>query len=409
MVMFLRKKILCIMCILCVLLTRNIVWADEIADDDDDEINGTVLTAAETSDLDINSRNAVAYDRATGRVIWGKNENKRTAMASTTKILTSVVVLENVQNLDEVVTVSGKAAGTGGSRLGLKKGDKVSVKNLLYGLMLRSGNDAAVALAEFVGGSVENFAKLMNNKARVLGLKDSNFVTPHGLDDAEHYTTAFELAQITDYALKNSTFAKIVGTKSCTIQINKQTKSINNTNELLGYFPGVYGVKTGFTNNAGRCLVTAVKNEKFDIITVVLQADTKKFRAQDSMKIINYIMKNYERINVQEKVEDAYKSWCEVNLNRINISKSKPCAIELEREELETKSLMMEHDEINVYITGIFDYEAPIGSGTKFGEIRVYNGNELLEVDDIVFKRAVERKGFQEYFKDCLKSITYLL
>ena len=185
-----------------------------------------------------------------GNIIWGKNETKRTPMASTTKIMTAIVAIENNDNLNQIVIVSTKAAGTGGSRLGLKKNDQVTLNDLLYGLMLVSGNDAAVSIAEFVGGSVEGFADLMNNKAQELGLENTHFVTPHGLDDPEHYTTAFELAKLADYALNNETFSKIVGTKECTIHINNNYKNLRNTNELLGYLNGVNGVKTGFTNNA---------------------------------------------------------------------------------------------------------------------------------------------------------------
>lgn len=175
-------------------------------------------------------------------------------MASTTKIMTALVVLENAK-LDTLVEVSKKAAGTGGSRLGLKTGDKITINDLLYGLMLCSGNDAAVCLAETVAGSIPEFAKLMNAKAKSLNLLNTNFVTPHGLDADEHYTTAYELALLSNYALNNKTFYKIVNTKSITISINGYPKSLINTNELLGNLNGVYGIKTGFTNGANRCLV----------------------------------------------------------------------------------------------------------------------------------------------------------
>ena len=169
--------------------------------------------------------------------------------------MTAIVIIENY-DLNKEITVSKKAAGTGGSRLGLRTGDKITVHDLLYGLLLRSGNDAAVALAETVGGSIEGFAELMNQKAKELNLKNTHFESPHGLDSDGHYTTAYELALITDYALQNSTFAKIVGTKNYTITINGYPKALTNTNELLGNLNGVYGVKTGFTNGANRCLVS---------------------------------------------------------------------------------------------------------------------------------------------------------
>ena len=179
-------------------------------------------------------------------------------MASTTKIMTATVVLENA-NLSDEVTISAKSRRNRRFKTRTKKGDKITLNDLLYGLMLRSGNDAAVAIAEYVGSSVQGFADMMNKKAQELGLTDTNFVTPHGLDNSKHYTTAYELAKLTDYALQNEKFAQIVGTKQTSITINGVPRTISNTNELLGVLNGVVGVKTGFTNGAGRCLVTETK------------------------------------------------------------------------------------------------------------------------------------------------------
>lgn len=268
-----------------------------------------------TSDVnkvpDINSRHAVVYDRCSGLVLYGKKENERCKMASTTKIMTAIVVIENVENLNKQVIVSGKAAGTGGSRLGLHKEDKISINDLLYGLLLCSGNDAAVALAEETAGSIEEFAVLMNKKAEELELTNTHFVTPHGLDEIEHYTTAYELARITDYALKNEIFAKIVRTKSYAVNIDGNYKNLNNTNELLGALNGVYGVKTGFTNGANRCLVTSVKRGDMDIISVVLGADTKKDRTKDSIKIIEYTFANYKMLDLSYMLHDKFDTLVE--------------------------------------------------------------------------------------------------
>lgn len=218
----------------------------------------------------LNCRSCIVLDRASNKVLVGKNEKKQVKMASTTKIMTATIVLENY-DLSKTVEISKKAAGTGGSRLGLKKGDKISVLDLLYGLMLCSGNDAAVALAETVAGGIEEFSIMMNNKAKELKLRNTHFETPHGLDSDNHYTTAYDLALLTNYALKNKTFLNIVGTKNYTITINGYPKSITNTNELLGSLNGVYGVKTGFTNGANRCIVTACKRDNLDVICVVLR------------------------------------------------------------------------------------------------------------------------------------------
>ncbi len=197
--------------------------------------------------------------------------------------------------------------GTGGSRLGLSTNDKITVENLLYGLMMVSGNDAAVALAEFIGGDIDNFASLMNEKAKILGLTSTHFTSPHGLDNDEHYTSAYDLAILTDYALQNKTFSKIVKTQNYTVYINNQPKQLNNTNELLGYLDGVYGVKTGFTNGANRCLVTACKRSDLDIICIVLGCDTKKDRTKDSINLINYVFDNFSMINIKNLIQKEFK------------------------------------------------------------------------------------------------------
>lgn len=256
--------------IIFILSFNYIVFAD---DTNEEIIHNISLFLPTSSDITteplINSRAAIIYDRTSGSILFKKNENEKRKMASTTKILTALIVIENA-NLDDIVTISSKSAGTGGSRLGLHTNDKISVRDLLYGLMLCSGNDAAVALAEHVGGNLTEFANLMNNKCEILGLTSSHFVTPHGLDNDNHYTTAYELAILTDHALKNETFRKLVGTKNYTVSINGHVKNLSNTNELLGNLNGVYGVKTGFTNGANRCLVTAVKRDNMDLICIVL-------------------------------------------------------------------------------------------------------------------------------------------
>ena len=344
------KKMLCVfLAVILMFYSYNIVYADDIIEEDfnQKDLQDIIETSSKTSDeLTLNSRIAVAFDRNSNKVIWGKDENKRTAMASTTKIMTSIIVAEN-SNLDDIVTISAKAAGTGGSRLGLKKDDKISMRDLLYGLMLRSGNDAAVAIAEHIGGDIPSFAELMNKKAKELNLKDTHFVTPHGLDDPDHYTTAYELAKIADYALENKTIAKVVSTKFYTININGYPKDLSNTNELLGNLNGVNGVKTGFTNNAGRCLVTSVDRNNFNIITVVLQADTKKFRTQDSIKLIEYIYENYTPVNIKTIVDEKFDEWCNINKKRITIEKAKTSTINISYNNLQNDIVVVKKRDLD--------------------------------------------------------------
>ena len=178
-------------------------------------------------------------------------------------------------------------------------------------------------MAECIGGNIEGFAEMMNAKAQELGLNSTHFITPHGLDMPEHYTTAFELAKMADYALNIEKFANIVNTKSITISINDRSKTLTNTNELLGNLYGVNGVKTGFTNGANRCLVTSVNRDGMSIITVVLGADTKKDRTNDSIKLIEYAYSNYEIYNLEDIINEKYNEWKQINENRIEVIKGK--------------------------------------------------------------------------------------
>ena len=403
----LKKFIIVFLIILCI---PKIVFAQEI-DDEYEELdyvwlNEEIQSAKELNKPDINSRCAVIFDRGSKTVIWGKNENKEVPMASTTKIMTAIILLENITNLNTKVEVCKQAASIGGSRLGLKTGDKITYNDLLYGLMLCSGNDAAIQIAISVAGSTEDFANLMNKKAKELGLEHSHFVVPHGLDNEGHYTTATELAIITDYALNIEKFQQVVNTQNYTITINGYPKNIRNTNELLGYLKGVNGVKTGFTNGAGRCLVTSCLRDDFNIITVVLGADTKKMRTRDSIKLIEYTYQNYELIDLKEIVENAFQNWQEINEKRIKIYKG-------EKETPQTMFgkliygkypvLKTEKNNILVEMSSALKMEAPVEKNSKIGEAKVMlNTTEIMNVD-ILIKEKIKRKSCINYYKELLQ------
>ena len=399
-----KKIFYSILIFLLILLNFSTVCADDV--DNEVDFEDTIeVTASNVSELPkTNSRRYIVYDRISKSMIIGKNEDVKSAMASTTKIMTTIVILEKA-DLNEKVTVSAKAGGTGGSRLGLKRGDKASVRDLLYGLMLRSGNDAAVALAEHVGGSVKGFAELMNGKAIELGLTNTHFVTPHGLDDANHYTTALELAKLTDYAMDNETFAKIVGTKSTTIYINNQSRQINNTNELLGVLNGVVGVKTGFTNNAGRCLVTETKRNNMDIITIVLGADTKKDRTKDSVNLIEYTFSKYKMYNLEEQIIEEFNKWKNINEKRILIIKGKTSNPKLALGAIEKAIIpICDDDKIEYSINVLTEVEAPVEQWNVMGTLTVKLNGEILENIDIVNVNEVQKRDWKDYFKIVLNT-----
>lgn len=408
-----KKRIISLIILLIICTSNIIIFADDEIEEynkkiDNNEIYKTIETSANLNDEPkINSRSAVVIDRKSKNIIYGKNENVKKAMASTTKIMTAMVVIQNT-NLNNIVEISKKAAGTGGSRLGLKAGDKITVKDLLYGLLLRSGNDCAVALAEYVAGSVKEFSNLMNQNAQMLGLNNTHFVTPHGLDEEEHYTTAYELAILADYALNNEVFAQIVNTKSYTININKNSKTLNNTNELLGNLNGVYGVKTGFTNGAGRCLVTSIKRGNLDVICVVLGADTKKDRTRDSAKLIEYTFNKYEEIDIKEKIKESFEKWNEINGNRINIEKGESSKLELtlnDKDKIFTYPIEKgTEDNINIEINANLLLKAPVKENTKIGELKVYYDNKEIMTIDIINSNTINKKRIKNYMSDIFKN-----
>ena len=272
-----------------------------------------------------------------------------------------------------------------------------------------SGNDAAVALAEFASGSVEGFSKLMNEKALNLGLTSSHFVTPHGLDQDEHYTTAYELAKIADYALGNETFSKIVNTSNYTILIDGTPKNLHNTNELLGSLDGVYGVKTGFTNGANRCLVTSCKRGNLDIISVVLGCDTKKDRTLDSIKLINYAFNNFSLVNVVEIIRKDFNDWVNQNSRDINIEKGiyQDLNFFLDESQIQFKNIAVKNDFVNSVNTNIEfsnSFDAPLLENSVVGNLTInVNGNDYFSVD-ILNKILIKKKNIFNYLNAFAKN-----
>ena len=402
------KKLLKIL-LLIMLLNFNITsFAIEENPDEWDYIwvDEAIEEAQTMEEPKVYSRSAVVYDRTSKTVIWGKDENREVPMASTTKIMTAVVMVEALgeEGLKENVEVCKEAANMAGSSLGIKTGDKLTYYDLLYGLMLPSGNDAAVQIAIGISGSVENFAELMNKKAEELGLEHTHFVTPHGLDMEGHYTTAKELAIITDYALSNPIIANVVSTKRYTVTINGYPKTISNSNELLGYLNGVTGVKTGFTNGAGRCLVTSVNRDGFEIITVVLGADTKKIRTKDSIRLIEYTYKNYELTNLEELIENEYEEWLKFNKKRIYVYKGVITNPEVVLENIEYKIYpTLKYSNIVIDSTVNTMYEAPLEKNTEIGKITVQVGDSIIEEIKIKNKEEIKRKNIKEYFIELMQ------
>lgn len=223
--------------------------------------------------VDVSAQSAVLIDASDGSVLFSKNENERLPMASTTKIMTALVTIENY-DISKTVSVSKSAVGVEGSSVYLFEGEQMTMENLLYCMLLESANDAATAIAVEVAGSVEAFADMMNEKAKQLRLNNTHFTNPHGLDNSEHYTSAYDLAQIARAALQNPTFREIVSTYKKTVPLNSTNgvRLLINHNRLLRTYDGAIGVKTGYTKRSGRCLVSAAERDGLTLIAVTINA-----------------------------------------------------------------------------------------------------------------------------------------
>ncbi len=249
------------------------------------------------NDIEINSAEAssqseIAMELSTGKVLTEGNADAKLPMASTTKILTAIIIIEDC-NLDEVIVVPDKAIGVEGSSIYLKQGEEIDIRDLLYGLMLRSGNDSATALAIHHSGSIEKFAETMTTRAKLMGAENSNFKNPSGLPDSEHYTTARDLCKIACYAMKNETFSNIVSTTNHT----GKYRSFANKNKMLRLYEGANGIKTGYTVKAGRCLVSSAKRNGMDVVCVVLNCPDMYER---SCKIFDNCFETYKLLNLSQ-------------------------------------------------------------------------------------------------------------
>ncbi len=259
----------------------------------------SVSAAAEddtTSSPSLSAQSAVLIEAESGKVVWEKDAHLCLPMASTTKIMTALVALE-LASPDTVICVDGRAVGTEGSSVYLCEGENLTLEQLLYALMLESANDAAVAIAIGVSGSEEAFVDAMNAKATSLGLSDTHFANPHGLDAEAHYTTAYELGRIAQAALKNPLFKTIVSTRKTTIphQNTDGVRLLVNHNKMLRQYEGCIGVKTGYTQKSGRCLVSAAERDGVTVIAVTINSPDDW---KDHTKLLNYGFANYRRVEL---------------------------------------------------------------------------------------------------------------
>lgn len=346
----------------------------------------------------VRAKGAVLIEQESGRVLFEKNAYEALPMASTTKIMTCIIALEE-GHLEDVVTVSSRATHAPEVKLHLKTGEKQYLGDLLYSLMLQSHNDSAVAIAEHIGGSVENFCEMMTAKAKELGAEHTSFKTPNGLDAEGHYASAYDMALIGAYALKNPEFVKIVTTPNISIPTTSlegsHTHDLQCKNRFFYSYAGANGIKTGFTNKAGHCFVGGACREDMQLIGVALAAGwgnagkTQKYT--DVINMMNYGFSHYDMIEVLTPTPD----YSEIAITKaLQKEAGVACSSTI-------KLPLTEEEKQNIIIKKVMplSIEAPIEEGQVIGEVQIICSGEVLAKAPLTVEEAVQRASILDYIK----------
>ncbi len=329
--------------------------------------NSIVISSADNENY-----SEIVMDINTNRVLYEKNGKQKRLMASLTKIMTAIIVLENC-DIEKVITVDKKTTNIEGSSIYLVEGEKLSIKELLYGLMLRSGNDCAETLAIVCSGSIENFASFMNKKAKEIGANNTNFVNPHGLHNDNHYTTAYDLALICCYAMKNPEFKKIVSTKKITISnTTKDYKRVLvNKNKLLFNNEYATGIKTGYTKKAGRCLASSFNKNGHEIVCVVLNVPPMFERSEE---VSNNAFNNYKQIKVLESDNVLDFVTLKNSNKKCPVCIKKDVLIPFQKNEIKKLQYQIEYDK---------NLTVPLKKDKEIGKIKFFIENNLIFIEKI--------------------------
>ena len=364
----------------------------------------TIVNVYAAEDYAMGAKSAILIDSASGKVLFEKNADEKLAPASMTKLGSMLMIMEAIDNgnlkLDDKVTISEEAANMGGSQVFLQAGEEYTVNDLLKCIAVSSANDAVVAMAEKISGSVDAFVNLMNEKAKELGLVNTNFANPHGLDNEEHYSTAYDMAVMARELLRHEDVLKY--TSIYEDYLTKPDGSqiwLVNTNRLVRFYDGVDGLKTGYTTEAGYCLTATAKKNDLRLISVVMKSPSAEERSSDTSTLLSYGFNSFKS-NVIYSKEDA--------LGKVTVEKGKIKEVDVYLKEDATEILSVtERPSDYTFNLKVDKIEAPVKSGTIVGtaEIIDSNGNIIDEVE-IIVKEDIEKAGFFDYLKQSFKFIT---
>ena len=352
-------------------------------------------------EMDISAKSAILVDFNTGKVLYSKNENEPLAMASMTKVMSMLLVMEKIDDgslkYDDIVEISTESSSMGGSQIFLNPGDKYKVIDLLKGVAMASANDAVVALAEKTYGSKEHFIEAMNKKAESLGLKNTHFVNVHGLDEEGHYSSAYDMSVMARELLKHEKILDF--TRVYEEYLTKPDGSqiwLVNTNKLVRFYDGVDGLKTGFTQNAGYCLTATGKKNNLRLISVVMGEESIEKRSSDTVKLLNYGFNTFKVNLIKNKSEI---------LGKVNVQKGKKENVDVvlvnDLIELLNASDKPSNYKFKILVDKI---TAPVKKGDVIGKVKVLNDNDILISEvDITVNENVLKANLWDLFKRNLK------
>ena len=346
----------------------------------------------ENTALNLASKSAVLMDVSTGQVLYEKNSHEKLPPASVTKVMTMLLIVEALDSgkikLDDQVQVSETASSMGGSQIFLEPGEIQKVDTLLKGIAVASANDACVAMAEHLAGSVEEFVVQMNAKAKKLGMKDTNFVNTNGLPVDNHYTTAYDIALMSRELLKHETISKYLTTWMDSVVVGKKqaTIGIANTNKMVKHYQGTTGVKTGFTQQAKYCLSASAKRGDTHLVAVTLGAETSPERFKDSSALLNFGFANYESVKLCSKND---------NISALTLDKAEDNKINLvAKDDLSVLIKKGGAKDFNRKVKLKQDITLPIKKGTTLGVVEIYSGDKLIGKVDLVNTKDVNKASY---------------
>ncbi|MGG4417945.1 D-alanyl-D-alanine carboxypeptidase DacF [Bacillus subtilis] len=350
-----------------------------------------------TSELAHEAKSAVLIERDTGKVLYNKNSNERLAPASMTKIMTMLLIMEALDKgkikMSDKVRTSEHAASMGGSQIFLEPGEEMTVKEMLKGIAIASGNDASVAMAEFISGSEEEFVQKMNKKAKELGLKNTSFKNPTGLTEEGHYSSAYDMAIMAKELLKYESITKFTGTYEDYLRENTDKKFwLVNTNRLIKFYPGVDGVKTGYTGEAKYCLTASAKKGNMRAIAVVFGASTPKERNAQVTKMLDFAFSQYETHPLYKRNETVAKVKVKKGKQKfIELTTSEPISILTKKGE--------DMNDVKKEIKMKDNISAPIQKGKELGTLVLKKDGEVLAESPVAAKEDMKKAGFITFLK----------